>query len=187
MAFGRKRSSPIDRAVKDLDRQIASVQKQLRQMSAERPTNGRAFRGGASSAAASASCAELAAKFIKEMLKPPDRKSATPSYRTRQDLFDVPTEPVKELEAAPITLPRAAEPDLFGTTEKGEAAAAGAKARAQIDCAPKPEEKLAHYLSAGSIKTYKPLKRVQRQTRNRFFMWLGLSLIALWLLYAVVR
>ena len=57
----------------------------------------------------------------------------------------------------------------------------------QIDCSTKPQEKLAHYLSAGSIKSYKPLKHVQRQTRNRFFMWLGLSLIALWFIYAVVR
>ncbi|MGD0652650.1 MAG: hypothetical protein ABSA97_16175 [Verrucomicrobiia bacterium] len=187
MAFWRKRSTPVDRAVEELDRQIASLQKQLRQMSVENPTNGFAPLVGTSSAARSASSAEKAMKFIKDVLRPPGERSPALSTRTRRDLFDIPTEPLKDLEAEAIAFSRKAEPDLFAGIEKETAAPAEAKAQTQIDCTTKPEEKLAHYLSAGSIKTYRPLKHVQRQTRNRFFMWLGLSLIALWVLYAVIR
>jgi len=173
MAFWHKRVNPIDRAVEDLERQITTLEKQMRELSATES------QGGARPAP---SPAEKTTRFIKEMLSPPPKKSAAPSYKTRQDLFDVSAEPLKELEAEPIAFSTKSEPDLF---------AGGPQARpgvaSQIDCSTKPDEKLAHYLSAGSIKSYKPLKRVQRQTRNRFFMWLGLSFVALWILYAVVR
>jgi hypothetical protein len=187
MAFWRKRSTPVDRAVEELDRQIASVRRQLRQMSAGSPANGFTPLVGTSSSARSASAAEKAMNFIKDVLRPPGERSPTSSTRTRRDLFDIPSEPLKDLEAEPIAFSRRSEPDLFVGTEKETGAPTGVKSQTQIDCTTKPEEKLAHYLSAGSIKTYRPLKHVQRQTRNRFFMWLGLSLIVLWLIYAVVR
>jgi hypothetical protein len=48
--------------------------------------------------------------------------------------------------------------------------------------------KLMQYLAPGSIKSYRPpLKHVQRQTRNRFFTWMGLSCVVLWVIYVVVR
>ena len=50
-----------------------------------------------------------------------------------------------------------------------------------------PQQKLAAYLGAGSIKTYKPIKRAQRLARNRFLMWLGLSFVALWVIWFVIR
>ncbi len=183
MAFWRKRSSPVDRAVEDLEKQIATLQKQMRQLSADGSsgTHSPSSRPDAPTHEPS-SPAEKVTRFVKDMLRPPPKKPVSPSYRTRKDLFDVSAEPLKELEAEPIAFSPKTEQDLFGGT-----AATAEKATGQIDCSTKPEEKLAHYLSAGSIKTYKPLKHVQRQTRNRFFMWLGLSFFALWILYAVVR
>ncbi len=182
MAFARKRLNPIDRAVDDLEKQISTLQKQMRELSANESPEAGGPSGNGSGARPALSPAEKTTRFIKEMLSPPPKKSAAPSYKTRQDLFDVSAEPLKELEAEPIAFSPKTEPDLFAGATQGKGGAP-----AQIDCSTKPDEKLAHYLSAGSIKSYKPLKRVQRQTRNRFFMWLGLSFVALWLLYAVVR
>lgn len=176
MAFWRKPTNPIDRAVADLDQQIVELQKQMRELSAE-PSHG-AREGDPVSTRTQA-----VTKFVKEMLTPPPKGPAAPSYRTRRDQLDMGAEPLKDLEAEPIAFSQKPEPDLFPQSPR----VAGAAAKAQIDCSTKPEGKLAHYLSAGSIKTYKPLKRVQRQNRNRFFMWLGLSFVALWFIYAVVR
>ena len=182
MAIWGKRSSPVDRAVEDLEKQIATLQKQMRQLSADGASGVTHSSSGGEAPVQEFSRTEKATRFVKDMLRPPPKKPVSPSYRTRKDLFDVAAEPLKELEAEPIAFVPKTDEDLFGAT-----AATTAKAAGQIDCSTKPEEKLAHYLSAGSIKTYKPLKRVQRQTRNRFFMWLGLSFFALWILYAVVR
>ena len=172
MARRTKRKGPVDRAVADLDDQIVTLQKQVRELEAAkegRPVSARV-----------PSKAETMTKFVKETLTPPAKKPPTPTSRKRKDLFDVPNEPLKELEAEPIAFAQKTAADLFTPP-------AGTTTATQIDCSIKPQEKLAHYLSAGSIKSYKPLKHVQRQTRNRFFMWLGLSLIALWFIYAVVR
>ena len=172
MAFRAKRKTPVDRAVADLEAQIAALQHQMRELEAGSE--------GRPSAPTMPSKADGMTKFVKEMLTPPAKKLSAPSYRARKDLFDVPTEPVKELEAVPIAFAQKPESSLFAQPD-------GTATAVQIDCSIKPQEKLAHYLSAGSIKSYKPLKHVQRQTRNRFFMWLGLSLVALWFIYAVVR
>jgi hypothetical protein len=99
-------------------------------------------------------------------------------------LFDVNCEPLKDLEAEPISFASKSEPDLFTRGSGATAASAPALKAAQVV---PPSEKLAHYLGAGSIKSYKPLKHVQRQTRNRFFMWVGLSLVALWIIWFVIR
>lgn len=186
MAFLRsKRADPIDRAISDLDQQIATVQRQLREASndpARAGENRSRFAG-----AAPQSPAQTFTRFVKDMLVPPKRADS-PTYRTREDLFDGGAEPLKELEAEPIAFAQKTEPDLFANS----AAAAGSSAStstAVLETAQvvPPQEKLAHYLGAGSIRSYKPLKRVQRQTRNRFFMWLGLSLFALWIIWFVIR
>jgi len=190
MPLWHKRSTPIDRAVEDLDRQIAALQKQLRQVSAESLADGNTPHPvGASPAPGPVSRAEAAMKFMKDFLTPPEKRPFAAHSRVRQDLFDVPTEPLKDLEAEPIAFSRRTDSDLFMRAGTGATAPTPTRrvGEGQIDCMTKPDEKLAHYLSAGSIKTYKPLKHVQRQTRNRFFMWLGLSLVALWILYAVIR
>ena len=124
--------------------------------------------------------------LIKDVLSP-SRRATGASHRVRQDLFDVGAEPLKELEAEPIAFARKPEPDLFAPaapTANVPYTGTGALETAQVV---PPQDKLAHYLGAGSIKSYKPLKRVQRQTRNRFFMWLGLSFFALWIIWFVIR
>ncbi|HUK81546.1 MAG TPA: hypothetical protein VLZ12_02835 [Verrucomicrobiae bacterium] len=167
MAFWSKRKSPVDRAVADVEERIAALQRQMRELEAGDAGSLVSTRGQ--------SVTGTLTKAVKEMLTPPTKKMSTPSRHGRRDLFDVPTEPLKDLEAEPITYAHTTEQDLFSPP------------RSQIDCSTSPQDKLAHYLSAGSIKSYKPLKHVQRQTRNRFFMWVGLSLVALWFIYAVVR
>ena len=48
--------------------------------------------------------------------------------------------------------------------------------------------KLGQYLASASLRPPKPqLKHVQRENRHRFYLWLGLSFVAVWLIYAVVR
>jgi hypothetical protein len=117
----------------------------------------------------------------------PAKRELRASHRVRQDLFDVNAEPLKELEAEPIAFAKKPESDLFAhPTSSGIPAAVGTAALEIAQVVP-PQEKLAHYLGAGSIRSYKPLKRVQRQTRNRFFMWLGLSFFALWIIWFVIR
>ena len=175
MPFHRKRSDPIDRAIDDLDRQIATLQRQLRQVETQ-PT--RSLHHGA--AAASSATVQTVTKFVKDVFVPPKR-AADPASRARQDLFEVSAEPLKDLEAEPIAFGKKRDADFFTGATAGPAAVLET---AQVV---PPQEKLAHYLGAGSIKSYKPLKRVQRQTRNRFFMWIGLSCVALWIIWFVIR
>ena len=71
----------------------------------------------------------------------------------------------------------AADPDLFAAAQVARPPAAA-----------HTDQNLGRYLAAGSFKIPKPtLKRVQRETRNRFFMWLGLSAIVIWLIVVVIR
>jgi hypothetical protein len=161
MAFWQKEANPIDRAVEDLERQIAALQRQSRVLQ-DRPQSPVAAK------------AESVSKFVKEMLTPPAKKSAA-AYKPRRDLFDSAAEPLKEIEAEAVALQPHPAADLFATPKR-------------IDCAPKPEEKLGLYISAGSLKGFKkPLRVEQRKNRNRFFMWIGLSCVALWFIWAVIR
>jgi hypothetical protein len=49
------------------------------------------------------------------------------------------------------------------------------------------ESKLARYLEAGRVESSIPLRRVQRETRNKFWMWLVLGLIVVLFICIVVR
>jgi hypothetical protein len=170
MSFHRKRADPIDRAIDDLDRQIATLQGQLRAVETH---PGRALHHRAAPM-------QTVAKFVKGILVPP-KQTAGSSARARQDLFEVGAEPLKDLEAEPIAFAKQSDADLFAGAPIGPVAALET---AQVVPS---HEKLAHYLGAGSIKSYKPLKHVQRKIRNRFFMWLGLSFAALWIIWFVIR
>ena len=92
------------------------------------------------------------------------------SRRPRNDLFESPANPMAELSDATVVLPMpGAQPELFTSTTS-----AGGK--------------LGQYLASASIRPPKPqLKHVLRENRNRFYLWLGLSFVAVWLIYAVVR
>jgi nitrous oxide reductase len=183
-----KRGDPIDRAISDLDHQIATVQRQLREL-----TNEPARATGAGPSAANAhqavvSPAEKVTRFVKGILSPSEDTIAA-ANRARQDLFDVVAEPLKELEAEPIAFAHKPEPDLFAAATASATSATPTRSTTALESAQvvRPGEKLIHYLGAGSIKSYKPLKRAQRQLRNRFFMWLGLSFVALWIIWFVIR
>ena len=184
MSLRWKQPDPIDRAISDLDQQIATVQRQMREV-----TSGPARENGIRRMDVTArgqTSAGTFIKFVKGMLAPANRELGA-SDRVRQDLFDVNAEPLKELEAEPIVFAKKPEPDLFAhPSSAGSTAIAGTAALETAQVVP-PQEKLAAYLGAGSIRSYKPLKRVQRQTRNRFFMWLGLSFFALWIIWFVIR
>ena len=186
MALRWKHPDPIDRAISDLDQQIATVQRQMRD-TASGPARARGIRHMDATAGGQASVSVVTfVRFVKGVLALPKRELRT-SDRVRQDLFDVSAEPLKELEAEPIAFAKKPEPDLFAhPSSPGSLAVAGTAALETAQVVP-PQEKLAHYLGAGSIRSYKPLKRVQRQTRNRFFMWLGLSFFALWIIWFVIR
>jgi len=175
MSFRRKSADPIDRAIDDLDQQIATLQRQLREMGTQPAGAIEDHRSGAR--------AQTFTKILKGIMVPP-RRTADSVSRAREDLFDVNAEPLKELEAEPIAFANKPEPDLFSRPPGTAGVSVGALETAQVV---PPHEKLAHYLGAGSIKSYKPLKHVQRKTRNRFFMWLGLSLVALWIIWFVIR
>ena len=175
MAIHRKHADPIDRAIGVLDQKIATLQRQLREAQTKSTPNG--VEGGRFPIAP----VQLVTQFVKNTLRPNRQPATNHSHSLRQDLFDVTAEPLKELEAEPIAFASRTEPDLF----TGESvAASGALETAEVV---PPHQKLAHYLGAGSIKSYKPLKHVQRQIRNRFFMWLGLSFAALWIIWFVIR
>jgi hypothetical protein len=176
MALHRKRTDPIDRAIHDLDQQIATVQRRLREMETQPE---RALPSGVVSTAPLLTFT----RFVRDVLVS-EKRAVDPSCRERQDLFDVSAEPLKDLEAEPIAFAQKPEPDLF---THGPSLAAGPSTALETAQVVPPQDKLAHYLGAGSIKSYKPLRRVQRQTRNRFFMWLGLSFVALWIIWFVIR
>jgi hypothetical protein len=186
MAFRLKRADPINRAISDLDQQIAALQRQMRETANPPMRAGEARPVAPNTAASARSAAQTVAQFLKDMLTT-SKRATGPSYHARQDLFDVTADPLKDLEAEPIAFARKPEPDLFANAPApGNVVAAGTSALETAQVVP-PQEKLAHYLGAGSIKSYKPLRRVQRQTRNRFFMWVGLAFVALWIILFVIR
>jgi len=186
MSLRWKQPDPIDRAISDLDQQIATVQRQMREVTSG-PTRGdRIHRTEATARGQTSASGGTIVTFVKGLLGPTKREMDA-SDRVRQDLFDINAEPLKELEAEPIAFAKKPEPDLFAhPSSPGNSAIAGTAALEIAQVVP-PQEKLAAYLGAGSIRSYKPLKRVQRQTRNRFFMWLGLSFFALWIIWFVIR
>jgi hypothetical protein len=183
-----KRGDPIDRAISDLDNQIATVQRQLRELSDD-PARATASQTPADPHHSGASPANKVTRFVKGIMGSSDDAAAAAANRARQDLFDVAAEPLKELEAEPIAFAHKPEPDLFATTTATATQTTPTRSVAALESAQvvPPGEKLIHYLGAGSIKSYKPLKRAQRQLRNRFFMWLGLSFLALWIIWFVIR
>jgi hypothetical protein len=184
-----KRGDPIDRAISDLDNQIATVQRQLRELSTD-PARVTTTPGQAAGGArhATPSSGNKVTRFVKDILSPSGDSTAA-TNRSRQDLFDVADEPLKELEAEPIAFGHKPEPDLFVTASATATSTTPTMSTAALETAQvvPPGEKLIHYLGAGSIKSYKPLKRAQRQLRNRFFMWIGLSCVALWIIWFVIR
>lgn len=188
MARWGKREQPIDRAVRELESQLAQVRRQLRQAEPPDATAASSTRTGAVPETAGS---DTVGRFVKQLLGPSGQRPVA-AYRPRQDLFEVVATPLAQLESEPIAFGENRDPDLFTTAAPGADVQSGA-AQARIETASEADRqanqgsKLVHYLSAGSIRSYKPLRRVQREERNRFFAWLGLAAGALWLIYVIVR
>ena len=124
MALWQKRSSsPVDRAVAELEAEIATVERQARQLTV------------AAVPSKTVSPAETMAKFMKEMLTPPSNKPMPVSYQTRKDLFDVTAEPMKDLAAEPITF--AAAPGVICCKPIGSIDGAAGPIKANKMAAPK--------------------------------------------------
>ena len=149
--------------IKPVDRVMADVSQKIETVERQLRTIGHA-----TSAQPSRTPLEPVQSFLRRMLTPPGRRTAR---RPRNDLFESP--PVNSLaelnDSAVLLAVPSAQPELFTP-----AAAAGGK--------------LGQYLASASLRPPKPqLKHVQRENRHRFYLWLGLSFVAVWLIYAVVR
>lgn len=148
--------------IKPVDRVMADVTQKMETVERQLRTIGHA-----TGAPPSRTPLEPARGFFRELFSLRPRPV---SRRPRNDLFESPANPMAELSDAAVVLPMpGAQPELFTT-----ARSAGGK--------------LGQYLASASLRPPKPqLKHVERENRNRFYLWLGLSFVAVWLIYAVVR
>jgi hypothetical protein len=103
-------------------------------------------------------------KWFKDVFTPPGQRP--PAGPLRRDLFDpVVNNPMPHLEPQAAAFVRT-DAGLFPRAERG---------------------RLAQYLSVGSVKTFKPLKHVQRRQRQQFYVWLGLGILAVLVLWVVMH
>ena len=148
--------------IKPVDRVMADVSQKIETVERQLRTIGHA-----TSSSPSRTAVAPAQSFLQRLFLPPQRR---PVRQPRSDLFESPVNPLAELGDATVVLPMpGTQPELFSapTTAGG---------------------KLGQYLASASLRPPKPqLKHVQRENRHRFYLWLGLSFVAVWLIYAVVR
>jgi len=148
--------------MKPVDRAMADVSQKIATVERQLRTIGHA-----TSPSSGRTSLEPVQSFWRRLFVPPPRR---PVRHPRDDLFESPVNPMAELSDATAVLPMpGAQPDLFTapTTAGG---------------------KLGEYLASASLRPPKPqLKHVLRENRHRFYLWLGLSFVAVWLIYAVVR
>jgi hypothetical protein len=165
----RKRVTPVDRCVAELNERMAAVQHQIR-----------ALEGGQTNASGSGQDvpAQSENHFFKRVLSILDQIPA-PSPQKGRALPDEIADPLKDLGAESREYGSGKQPELFTVaprslaTEPAKPAAHGSK--------------LARYLEAIRLESSIPIRRVQRQTRNKFWMWLGLGLIVVFFICVVVR
>jgi hypothetical protein len=165
MTAWRKQATPVDRCVAELNERMAAVQHQIR-----------ALEGQTSVGVAGQNVpAQSESSFTKRVLSILDQ-IPTPSPQNGRALPDEVADPLKDLGRDCVS---GDQPELFSVaprslaTESAKPAARGSK--------------LARYLAAGHAESSIPIRRVQRQMRNQFWMWLGLGLIVVFLICVVVR
>jgi len=146
--------------IKPVDRALADVSRQIETVERQLRAMGHATSAPATLPR------QAAGNFLQRLLTPPSKR---PIMRPRRDLFDPPVNPLHELDDAPVAMSvPGGQPELFSATNAGG--------------------KLGQYLVSAGLRPPKPqLKHVQRENRHRFYLWLGLSCVAVWLIYAVVR
>ena len=148
--------------IKPVDRVMADVSQKIETVERQLRTIGHA-----TTAPQRRTPLEPARNFLWRLLTPP---TCRPVHRPLDDLFESTTaNPLMELNDGVVMVP------VPG-------------AQAELFAAPSAGGKLGQYLASASHRPPKPqLKHVQRENRHRFYLWLGLSFVAVWLIYAVVR
>lgn len=102
--------------------------------------------------------------WLRDVFTPPGRRPPPPPIP--RDLFDLSVNnPMSALDSQPTAVVRP-DADLFPAGPRG---------------------RLADYLGAGSVKTFKPLKHVQRRQRQQFYIWLGLGFAVVLFLWLVMH
>ena len=159
---------PVDRCVAQLNERVAEVQRQIRAL------EGQTSVGTAEQDAP----AQSENSFVKRVLSILD-PIQTPSPQRGRALPDEIADPLKDLGAGAQDYGSGKQPELFTiasrstVTEPAKPATRGSK--------------LARYLEPGRAESSIPIRRVQRQTRNQFWIWLGLGLIVVFFICVVVR
>lgn len=148
-----KAPTPVDRALREVERELAAVQKQIRMQTLAQQL---------------ATAQQRAASPA-----PPAPRRASPDT----DVLDVAGGTLPETCDGMLALPQPAEPDLFSRRMSTAAAQRPAA----------NDGRFGRYLGAGLQRGRRPLRHQERENRNRFFWWVGLSGVALWLLYVLVR
>ena len=159
MSWIKKQESPVDRAARQVEDQIRVLERQIQELDSGKTVQQTEPSG------------VRLAGYFKEMLTPPQTKHIA-GTRSRRDLFDLSNEPLKDLAAEPVQFIARTESDLFVPP---------------VSTTSTHDGKFAAFLSFGSVKTYRPLKHEQRENKKRFFIWVGLAVAALCLVWIVVR
>ena len=169
MITRRKRVTPVDRCVAVLNERMAAVQNQIREL-----------EGGHTTASAPGHDvpAHSETSLAKRILSILDQ-IPTPPPQNNRAMPDEIADPLKDLGAIAPGYGSPKQPDLF-TVAPRSLSTEPAKPLTR-------ESKLARYLKAVSFESSVPLRRVRRETRNKFWMWLGLGLIVVAFICIVVR
>jgi len=100
MFTDRKTQSPIDRAIADVQQQIADLERRTRETESPAPTTRPDDARGS----------------WKDWFARPTRRSLRPMRSAPHDLFDAPASPLKDLQDT--ALPFEQQPDLFGPSRE---------------------------------------------------------------------
>ena len=168
MAIWRKQALPVDRCVAELDERIIAVRHQIRAL--EGQTSISVEEGSAP--------AQSEIGFTKKVLSILNGIPTQSSQRGRA-LPDEIADPLKDLGAGAQFSGSGKQPELFNVSPQSTVTEPAKPATR--------ESKLGRYLKAVSVESSIPLRRVQRETRNKFWMWLGLGLIVVAFICIVVR
>jgi hypothetical protein len=186
MSLRRKKAPPLTRAVADVERQLAALEREIRQLEQRQP---QPAAGGAAQPAAAAGSPTATRAGLPEILRPAV-SHVTPTYRARRVNLEWHDDPVAELEAAAAAEATVTRP-----------ATSSARFGVPADTTPVPpipvatvlestvdKDKLTRYLTATSRPKYTPRpQRASRPQRHRFWAWLGGAILTVWLIYVVVR
>ncbi|MGD0017347.1 MAG: hypothetical protein ABSC38_07530, partial [Verrucomicrobiia bacterium] len=164
----RKQTLPVDRCVAELDERMIAVRRQIRALEGQTSTS--TGEGNAP--------AQSEISFTKKVLSILDEIPDQSPQKSRA-LSDEIADPLKDLGTGAQFYGSGKQPELFSVSPQSPVAEPAKPATR--------ESKLARYLKAVSFESSVPLRRVQRETRNKFWLWLGLGLLVVLFICIVVR